>query len=497
MSEVMSTRRQRPEVRVERRWSLHSLSGLVTFSFTLVALPLIVVVLASAYAVNRLSGQSEDTVYQAVQLTQGSLILMEELVTMERSARQYQVVSEPGLMQVFDTSHEQFRHTLLQLEQLHVAPSLAVRVRRLGQGEADLERRISAAPSGQLPPKVDEAFSTLSGQAHALWTDSSSEVARRVEMLRTDARRLQQFLLWGALALVSFSVVLALGLSRLILRPMVQIDRAIHRLGDGDFEAQVSVQGPRDLEYLGERLDWTRRRLLELEASKQRFLRDVSHDLKTPLTTLLEGVELLQDQVVGALNDEQAELVRILHASAGQLQARIDQLIQYNRLQGQFSSLDLKALDLSKLVSASLQEHQTALRGRGLRTMSSLDPARLWGDEAKLRQVIDNILTNAIKYAPRGSALHLDVHGDAQWVVLRIADEGPGVDETDRDRLFEPFYRGKPPTGGAGSGSGIGLAIVKEYVEAHRGEVRLVDGRGGEGAVFRVELPTDMRELNE
>ena len=124
------------ESRPAARWSPRSLAGLVTFSFTLVALPLIVVVVASAYAVNRLSGQSEDTVYQAVQLTQGSLILMEELVTMERSARQYQVVADPGLMQVFNTSHQQFNRTLQRLETLHVAPSLATRVRRLGQGEA-------------------------------------------------------------------------------------------------------------------------------------------------------------------------------------------------------------------------------------------------------------------------------------------------------------------------------------------------------------------------
>lgn len=479
------------------RWSPRSLGGLVALSFTLVALPLIVVVLASAYAVNRLSGQSEDTVYQAVQLTQGSLILMEELVTMERSARQYQVVPDSGLMQVFKASHEQFRRTLQQLETLHVSAPLAARVRRLGQGEADLEQSIAAAPAGQLPAAVDESFAMLSEQAHELWTDSSHAVSRRVDVLRADARRLQQFLLWGALALVLASVVLAIGLSRLILRPIGQIDRAIHRLGDGDFEAPVVVRGPRDLAYLGERLDWTRRRLLELEAGKQRFLRDVSHDLKTPLTTLLESVGLLQDQVVGSLNAEQAGLVGILHASAGQLQTRIDQLIQYNRSRSQFASLDLKALDLSRLVQESLDEHQPALRGRGLRVVRSLDPARLWGDEVKLRQVIDNLLSNAIKYAPRGSTVYFDVRANAQQVALRVADEGPGVEVEDRRRLFEPFYRGTPPAGGAVSGSGIGLAIVKEYVEAHRGQVSLIEGRSGEGAVFRVELPTDMRGLNE
>lgn len=481
--------------RTVARWSPRSLSGLVTLSFMLVALPLIGVVVASAYAVNRLSGQSEDTVHQAVQLTQGSLILMEELVTMERSARQYRVVSEPGLMQVFDNSHTQFRQTLKRLEDLHVSPSLAARMRRLGRSEADLVKSIAAVPSDKWPATVDQRFASLGKQAHALWTHSSQAVSQRVDALRSDASRLQLFLLWGAGGLVLASLLLALGLSRMILRPVVQIDRAIHRLGDGDFEAPVSVRGPRDLEYLGERLDWTRQRLLELEAGKQRFLRDVSHDLKTPLTTLLESVELLQDQVVGSLNAEQTGLVRILRASASQLQTRIDHLIQYNRLRGQSASLDLKALDLAKLVQASLAEHRTALQGRGLKLRRTLDPAPLWGDETKLRQVIDNLLSNAIKYAPRGSTLYFDVRANARGVALRIADEGPGVEVGDRERLFEAFYRGTPPPGGPGSGSGVGLAIVKEYVEAHRGTVRLIEGNEGEGAVFKVELPVDLREL--
>ncbi|APZ43383.1 HAMP domain-containing histidine kinase [Acidihalobacter ferrooxydans] len=484
--------------RPRRRWSPGSLGGLVGFSFALVMLPLLVLALASAYAVHRLSTQSEQTVYEAVQLTQNSLILMEELVTMERSARQYQVVKDSGLLQVFTASGVQFQRAVRSMEALPVGPSLAKRVRRLAVDEKVLAHGIEAAgKGGKLPANMDKQFANLSNQAYQLWNDSSRLVTHRVETLRTDARRLQQFLLWGALGLVATSIVLGIGLSRLILRPVGQIAGVINRLGDGDFAVPVDVRGPHDLEYLGERLDWTRRRLLELEAGKQRFVRDVSHDLKTPLTTMLESVALLRDEVVGALNAEQTSLVRILHDSSVQLQKRIDHLIQYNRLQGQLTSLDMKALDLAQLVAASLEEHRTSLEGRKLRVVSRLDATPLWGDEVKLRQVVDNLLSNAIKYAPRGSMLKLDVHGDAHNACLRVADEGPGVAAADRPRIFDAFYRGAPPSGGSGVGSeigsGIGLAIVKEYVEAHRGEVLLVQGQGGEGAVFEVKLPADIR----
>lgn len=482
----------------DRRWPPHSLGGLVLLSFAIVVLPLLLVVLGAAYEVNRIAGQSEDIVFEAVQLTQGSLLLMEDLVTMERSARQYLVVGDQGLLQVFQSSHEQFAHTVSGLMALPLGPELKARVAGLAAGERRLAQRFQqlteTKPAAGAPPAGIEGFERLSREAHQLWIDSSRMVGKRVDVLRTHADWLQRVLVWGAMLLVPLTFLLAYVLSRLILRPVRQIDNAIHHLGDGRFDQTVTVSGPRDLEYLGERLDWTRRRLQELEASKQRFLRDISHDLKTPLTTLLEGVALLDEQVLGMLNAEQASLVRILAASGRLLQQRIEQLLQYSRLQGQFASLDLKRLDFAQLVEQSIKALTPAIAGRGLNVDRNLTRAMMWGDEAKLRQVVDNLLSNAIKYAPRGSTVHIDVSLPEGWVVLRLADEGPGVANEDAAHLFEPFYRGRPPQEGMVRGSGLGLAIVHEYVQAHRGKARLEEPRQGEGAVFVVELPPDLRE---
>lgn len=477
-----------------RFFSPRSLAGLVGLGFTLVVLPLIILVGVSAFVVDRLSSQSEQTAYQAMQLTQNSLILMEELVTMERSARQYQVVNAPALLQVFKTSHKQFLQALSALERQSVNAALAARIRRLGLGEKKLAERIEiAARGGGLPSDINADFEQLDNEAYQLWEGSRREVAARASALRERAQFWQHILFWGTLVVIMASLLLGIGLSRLILRPVRQIDRAIHRLGDGDFSIPVRVHGPRDLEYLGERLDWTRQRLLDLESSKRRFLRDVSHDLKTPLATLLEGADLLQDQVVGSLNAEQAGLVRILRDSATQLQERINRLIQYNRIHGQVASLDLKYLELGQLLRDSLKEHEAALKSRDLRCDISIKDGALWGDEEKLRQVIDNLLSNAIKYAPRKSMIRVSIDGDEQHVCLRVADQGQGIDEADREHLFDAFFRGRPPENGVANGSGIGLAIVKEYVEAHRGTVALLGTQSGEGAVFEVCLPRDLR----
>lgn len=478
-----------------RRWAPHSLGGVVMVSFSLIVLPLMLVVLGAAYEVNRTAEQSEEIVHEAVQLTQGSLLLMEGLVTMERSARQYLVVGDPDLLQVFRSSHQQFNQTAHHLIVLHLGIVASAQIKQLLSGEKRLAQHFLVSVKKQPVSRIDiKGFTQLSQEARLLWLNSSHLISQRVAQLRQRASWLQQLLLWGAGLLIPLTFGLAYGLSRLILRPIRQIDSAIHTLGDGHFDKTVAVSGPRDLEYLGERLDWTRRRLQGLDAAKQRFLRDMSHDLKTPLTPLLEGMSLLNEQVLGALNTEQQSLIRILIASGQQLQERIEDLLQYSRLQGQFASLNLELFDFSQLMAESVQALSPAIEGRDLHVDQSSVRAMMWGDKVKLRQVADNLLSNAIKYAPRGSSLHIDVSLFDGWILMRLADEGPGIAGEDRDFLFEPFYRGAPPEEGLVRGSGLGLAIVQEYVQAHQGRITLELPREGEGAVFSVELPPDLRE---
>ncbi|AOU98959.1 hypothetical protein BI364_14245 [Acidihalobacter yilgarnensis] len=144
-----------------RRWPPHSLGGLVLLSFTLVVLPLLLVVLGAAYAVNRIAGQSENIVYEAVQLTQGSLLLMEELVTMERSARQYLVVGDPGLLQVFRSSHQQFDHTVHGLMALPLGGGCSRRSRDCRSARASWPIVFCKGCKVSQPFRLDSVVSTV------------------------------------------------------------------------------------------------------------------------------------------------------------------------------------------------------------------------------------------------------------------------------------------------------------------------------------------------
>jgi two-component system sensor histidine kinase GlrK len=149
------------------------------------------------------------------------------------------------------------------------------------------------------------------------------------------AGEVHKFIYWQLVALVPVALFLVIGATILILKPIRQIEGALHRLGEGDFTRPVSVSGPRDLEALGRQLDWVRMRLVELEEQKTRFMRQVSHELKTPLSAIREGAELLGDGSVGALSQDQLEVARILRQNALRLQRLIEDLLNYHTVQFQ------------------------------------------------------------------------------------------------------------------------------------------------------------------
>jgi two-component system, NtrC family, sensor histidine kinase GlrK len=487
---------ERAPATLARGRRLHSLRTLVLAGYAMVAVPLIALVLAAAYSVNRLADQSEQLVYQSVLATQNSRILMEQLVGMERAARQYQVVRDGSLFAVYRDGHNQFVGTIEDLMESPDRPIIQA-VQGLATREAALYNTLAnaAATNAKVSPKTLNEFGALRSTARDVWLKSSRLVGKKVDQLDNAARSLQATLLWSSVLLVPVTLALGALFTWLVARPVRQLDAAINRLGDGKFEQPLIVQGPRDLEYLGERLDWLRRRLAQLEQQKQKFLRTISHELKTPLASLREGSDLLTDEVVGELNDEQREIVRLLQNSGWKLQNQIENLLNYNRIEGQYFALNPHLIELHELIERVLAEHQITLRARQLRVSRQLEPVALWGNEEMLKNVIDNLLSNAIKYSPVGGVVEVRASSQDAHARLTVSDQGPGIDPAEREKVFEVFYQGRAAHEGRREGTGIGLAIVREYVQAHRGSVRVESSAlGPAGAAFIVELPLDLRK---
>jgi len=280
----------------------------------------------------------------------------------------------------------------------------------------------------------------------------------------------------------------------LITRPLQQMDKAIRRLGEGDFSKPAHIVGPTDLEQLGERLDWMRTRLVEVEQDKNSFLHHISHELKTPLTAIREGAELLNEEVVGNLNAQQGEIVAILRDNTLRLQKLIENLLDFNVASSRGSQLHVEQVALGTLIESVLTDHKFATLARQIELKIDLQPTEIAGDRAKLQTLVDNLVSNAIKFSPEQGCLRILLEQQGDQVVLEVADSGPGIPEEERSRVFDAFYQGSSSAIVHVRGTGLGLSIAREYARAHQGSIEVIDSEG-RGTCLRVVLPIKRSEV--
>ena len=468
---------------------------LILAGFALAVIPLVLALVYNAVSIHRLADHSQRTLYQAVQATQASRLLIEHVTSMERSVRQYVIVGEPSVLQGYALAHERFIEVAKRLRGFPLEEAQRASLRSLIEIEADLFQRV-----GQATVLRDRAadivgdFARLSQTARELDNQGNLLVDREVDTVQQMAGETQRLILWQMLALVPVAVFLVLGASLLIRRPISQIESAIQKLGEGEFGAKIRVTGPADLESLGRQLDWLRLRLLDLEEQKSRFLRHVSHELKTPLTALREGVELLADEVTGRMTHGQLEIAHILKQNTLRLQRLIEDLLNYHTAQFQTASLTPTHFRLKALVERVMQQHSLAMRAKNLSQSLSGAELDMEGDEKKIEAIVDNLVSNAVKFSPTGGTIRLQLRRRGGDVVIDIMDDGPGIPREDRVRVFEPFYQSTAEYSGPVKGTGLGLAIVREFALAHRGTAEVIDD-GNPGAHLRVVLPSRQLEV--
>ncbi|MFQ5598098.1 MAG: ATP-binding protein [Nitrospiria bacterium] len=466
-----------------------SVLNLVLIGFSMVALPLIFSLVYAVINVDRLVDQGRQALFQAVQATKGSVMLTEHITSMERNARQFQILGDETFLQLYKKTHQALQETVKEMAQLPMGTTQQTQMRELTAREESLFSLIQNSPhDSDNVKKAVSGFAALSGVAQSILSENRSVVSREIEQMKATGEDAKKTLVWQAMGVIPITLILVVVFTVLIARPIKQIDQAIRKLGDGTFSSRIVISGPKDLEYLGKRLDWLRSRLKELEAQKSQFLRHVSHELKTPLTATRAGVELLIDEVPGELNREQRKVVQILHQKSVQLQKMIENLLNFSVVLERHSALFPKEVGLNRLVEKVIAEHQLAIMARGIRFDLDLADQTISGDEDKLTVVVDNLVSNAVKFSPVSGNIKVSLNQEGENAVLDVIDSGPGIDPEDKPRVFDPFYQGKQSPGGDLEGTGIGLSLAKEYVMAHHGQIEIVDGKSN-GTHLRVKLP--------
>lgn len=473
-----------------QRYYPRSFLKLLLFAFGAVVLPLIVAFVNAAVYVDRLADQSQSAVAQAAQAGRASRQLMEQVTALERVVRQYLVLGDGGLIDDYRQLRAGFKSTTSELSLLPLDEVQLQELNRTIDKEEELYDMLIRTP---LRPRESAAliqgYVSLSDLARGVLEVSNKLIDRELERMRETGAHAQRILWWQLIATIPVGVLIAIGVTFLIARPIQQLDQAIRRLGAGQFAGDITVKGPEDLEYLGKRLDWLRQRLGELEQQQRLFLRHVSHELKTPLTSLREGSELLADGATGQLTEQQREIAWILRQKSVQLQGMIEELLDYQRAQESVARLEFAPVRLDAVVRRVVEDHRLAAGRRGIRAQLHLEPIMLRGDGEKLRVVVDNLVSNAVKYSPDGGTITLALRREHEDVVLDVSDTGPGIPAEDHGRIFDWFFRGEHGHHGRVQGSGLGLAIAKEFVAAHSGRIEVVNDEGA-GGHFRVSLPT-------
>jgi PAS domain S-box-containing protein len=240
---------------------------------------------------------------------------------------------------------------------------------------------------------------------------------------------------------------------------------------------------------LAEALEEQNQQLKELDRVKSLLLNQVSHELRTPLTSLMGYAELLEDHVGGTLTDEQTKFVKQIERSTLRLQRLVDDLLDFARIEAGTFRLNLEDHDMVAKVEEITESLALQAQEAGLQVLTELpkEPVPLRMDPVRVGQVLINLLTNAIKFTPRGGRVAVRVCPLGDTVRCEVADNGPGIAPEDHAKLFVRFSQ--LAAGARQGGTGLGLSICKALVDAHGGRIG-VESHAGDGATFWFELPT-------
>ncbi|MDX1491926.1 MAG: HAMP domain-containing sensor histidine kinase [Pseudohongiellaceae bacterium] len=462
-----------------------SIRQLTTIGFIAVATLLIAALFITARQLDGLGTQAQGAVTDAATAMSSGRRLIEQSLAMERNALQYVVLQDEGLYQLYIDRREELRSAVSHLQERADSDALQALTSELLELEGSAFVVLGSTEDREA---IARLYAQLSRKSYEVSDAIESWIAQQQSQLRQRSEATKRTLTAQALLFIAAAFGLATVFIYLITRPLKQIDSAINRLGSGAYEEKIEIYGPHDLQSLGSRLEWLRERLCELEQHRVSFLRHVSHELKTPLASMQEGAALLHDGVVGPLTGEQREISHIIVNNCERLQKLIEGLLRHNSQNFDVLSAAPQMIEFEKLINQVIDAHQLAVSSIAISLQRQFDKnIQVEADAERLRVIIDNLFTNALKFSPQNGVIVLRMFAQENSVVFEILDQGPGVPKAEAQKIFSAFYQGSSRPARDYGGTGLGLAIAQEYAISHGGSIEILEQ--SEGACFRLTMP--------
>ncbi len=310
-----------------------------------------------------------------------------------------------------------------------------------------------------------------------------------VDDLRAEFNHLRWLILGGVALTVILGLALSLALATTVTQPLRQFSQSVQHISAGNYQTRVALQRRDELGDLARSFNQMAGRLEEGEQARQRQLAAITHELARPLTGLRAAIETLHD---GADADPEvrSSLYEGLEAELARLERLIGALQNLHQRALQPLQLQCTEVQLERLIRAGVANFELAAAQAGvtLNTQIARPLSQIYADEDRLIQVLTNLLDNALKFTPPGGLITVQAAEVGQAVQVTIADTGAGIAPAELPHLFQQFYRGQTTRPPEKQGMGLGLAICREIITAHHGQI-WVESRPGEGARFTFTLP--------
>ena len=288
------------------------------------------------------------------------------------------------------------------------------------------------------------------------------------------------------------ALLLAFWIARWVAAPLQRMADAARVVAADPLDAQVlpiPLDGPDEVRVLGTAFNEMTARVVASQRSQRDFVANVSHELKTPLTSIQGFAQAILDGTAGDEPSRQ-QAAGVILAESGRMHRLVLDLLDLARLDAGTTVFERQRLDLAAILDRVLEKFSPLAGNAGVtlaKAYAGLPPVE--GDGDRLAQVFTNLVDNAIQHTPAGRQVRLEADGGAEWVVVSVIDEGPGIPVEAHQRIFERFYQIDPSrSGGNRRGAGLGLAIAREIILAHGGQISVLS-QSDSGAAFVVKLP--------
>jgi signal transduction histidine kinase len=477
---------------------------------------LVGLVVYQIFTINRMQGINQALKNINLESAIACVQVMRDIDLLEEYTQKSFATSDPDYLQKLRESQKEFDKSLLELRSYATSGEEAGEVDRLVKLRDAFNTKLRSLQPGLsqkgtvLPEDLQNNLNQLQVQINSVYHTSMRSVASKVNRSSKTGETAELVLWCATFVALAISMLVSLLIFHSISKPLANLTEGTRAISEGKFFYRLDTSRNDEFAQLARDFNTMALRLNELDEMKKGFVSHVSHELKAPLASMRETIQLLLDGIPGPLTEKQKRLLELNLQSGLRLTTMISNLLDLSRTEAGVMEYELKSQDLVPLVRGAVEELEGQAQEKQIHIETAFPEESLIVecDDDRIVQVVVNIVGNAVKFSPRLATVRIsakaireiplsmperwrrlisDTAQRGYFGMITVADSGPGIPDSDKEKVFEKFHQIKQGKKVPGQGVGLGLAICRTIIQAHRGAIWVENNPGG-GSRFHVLL---------